>query len=78
MESYVVEESSGAVEVCVISSPELDKSVEIELATVEGSAGKYILSQKLNTQYNYFMYLLQILLILLLLWMFSLFLVGLR
>ena len=39
MSSYTVEEGSGTVQVCVVSSPELDKSVEIELKTVEGSAG---------------------------------------
>ena len=40
MSSYAVEEGSGPAEVCVVSSADLDKSVEVELTTMEGSAGK--------------------------------------
>ena len=39
MRFYLVDEGSGSVEVCVISAPELAKSVEIELVTVEDIAG---------------------------------------
>ena len=40
MSSYTVVEGGGTVQVCVVSSPELAKAVEIELVTMEDSAGK--------------------------------------
>lgn len=47
----MVEEGSGTVQVCVVSSPELDKSVEIELKTVEGSAGNVKSSMRIIQSY---------------------------
>ena len=40
MGSYAVDEGSGPVEVCMVSSPELHKLVEVELVTVKHSAGE--------------------------------------
>ena len=38
MVAYTVMEAGGTIEVCVVSSPELDKMVMVELTTQDGSA----------------------------------------
>lgn len=38
MSAYTVEEGSGAAEVCVLSSPELDRAVMVEVTTEDNSA----------------------------------------
>ena len=38
MNAYTIQEGGGTVEVCVISSPELDKAVVVELTTEDVSA----------------------------------------
>lgn len=38
MAEYSVQEGGGSAEVCVVSSPELDRTVSVGLTTEDGSA----------------------------------------
>ena len=48
MGAYTVMEGAGTVEVCVVSSLELDKTVMVELSTQDGSAQSKSLNHHLK------------------------------